>query len=551
MLRHLTIKNYALIQSLEISPALQLNMITGETGAGKSIMLGAIGLLMGNRADTKVLLLEDEKCVIEGHFDLQNYDLKEVFEQENLDYEELSIIRREIAPGGKSRAFINDTPVNLETLKTVGEYLMDIHSQHDTLKLGSNEYQLSLLDAFAQNADLLLQYKNSYTAYTRWKKKLDQLQIQSQELKKEEDYNRFLFDELQKLDLQAGEQEELESQLQELENAEEIKQRLHSACLLLDQEEISVLSHLQEIRQQLSALSKVGEKYRQYFERVESSFIELRDLHQELHRSNELTELDPEKLQVTKERLSAIYQLQQKHQVADIRALLTIQEELRQKVDKTTHLEEEIAQLQQEVQEAEKKMLNAAKALSESRKKAASPLCTSICEILKELGIPDAMLEVDIQAKSPGTDGSDKVGFLFSANKGLKPQDLKSVASGGEFSRLMFAVKYVLADKTALPTIIFDEIDTGVSGEIALRLVQRMQEMAARHQVIAISHLPQFAAKGDKHYYVYKDNSQEKTVSKMLELNREQREKAIAQMIGGEKYTEAALQSARELLEKK
>jgi DNA repair protein RecN (Recombination protein N) len=548
MLQHLTIKNYALIQSLEIQPSKNLNMITGETGAGKSIMLGAIGLLMGNRADTKVLFIEDEKCVIEGHFDLQGYDLKSLFEEENLDYENISIIRREIAPGGKSRAFINDTPVNLESLKNIGQFLMDIHSQHDTLQLGSNEYQLGLIDAYAQSTEEKNTYLARFKAFQAAKKAWEELKLQSENLKKEEDYHVFLYEELKKLQLKADEQEELEESLKELENAEEIKLKLHQSFVLLDQQDFNVLSQLTEIRQQLSGLVKISEKYESLFNRVESSLIELKDLAGEIESLNESTELDPEKLALTQERLSQIYHLQTKHQVQDISGLLAIQADLEEKVQKTANLEEELGKLASAKQSAEESMLKAAHILTQKRQKAAIPLCESICEIVKELGIPDAQLVCDIQEKAPGTDGKDNISFLFTANKGVKPQELKAVASGGEFSRLMFAVKYVLADKTALPTIIFDEIDTGVSGEIALRLVTRMKEMSQKHQVIAISHLPQFAAKGDRHYFVYKDNSQQKTISKMRELTAQEREIAIAQMIGGENHTEAALQSARELL---
>lgn len=548
MLKHLLIKNYALIEQLEMAPSSHLNMITGETGAGKSIMLGAVGLLLGNRADTKALYNEDEKCVVEGTFDVSSYDLKALFDENELDYETTTLIRREISPSGKSRAFINDTPVTLDVLKVLGDFLMDVHSQHDTLLLSSNKFQLGVIDNFAGSHDLLEAYQQYFREFRKKKKQYDTLLEESSDLQKEADYNQFLFDELEKANLQGGEQEQLEEDLAKLENAEEIKLKLNECRLLLNESEFSVEVQLGQVRHALSSISKFSHKLQELLERLESTVIEMNDIGGELLREDEIVEHDPEKIQQTKERLDLIYQLQQKHRVGNIRELLEIKSSLETKVLQVQNMDASIAAAKNALDQAERQVREAATALSKKRQQSFAPFSKAVVEIIRELGMPQGSFDVSHRETQPAESGTDEIGFLFSANKGIAPREVKEVASGGEFSRLMFAIKYILADKTALPTIIFDEIDTGISGEIANRMVGMMKTMARQHQVISISHLPQFAAKGDAHYFVYKDNSSAKAVSKIKLLSEEERIEEIAKMIAGATPTASALQNARELL---
>lgn len=548
MLKSLTIHNYALIEELSMAPSSQLNIITGETGAGKSIMLGAVGLMLGNRADIKSLLNEDKKCIVEGGFDLSSYDLAPVFEEEDLDYEPLSIIRREISPNGKSRAFINDTPVTLDTLKRIGSFLMDVHSQHDSLLLTSNTFQLRVVDDFAGNQVLRENYKRHYLAFKNAYKHYEQLLREAVESKKAEDYDSYLFEELEKAKLQAGEQKLLEEALEVLENAEEIKIRLNGSDALLLNGEPSTVAMLYEVQNNLKAIARFSPQYEALSLRVESCLIELQDIGREVEDEEQKVNFEPDKIQETKERLSLIYQLQQKHQVHTVEELLDIQEQLSQKLNKILNLEDEIATAKAQVASTEQAMLDIATQLSESRKAVFKTIEENIVSLVQSLGMPDAVFQVVREKTAPSGDGIDDVNFLFSANKGIKPQLLKNAASGGEFSRLMFCIKYILADKTALPTIVFDEIDTGISGEIALKMVNMMKQMADNHQVIVISHLPQIAAKGDTHYFVFKDNSASKTISKIRKLSQEERVTEIAKMIGGERPSVTAFESAKELM---
>lgn len=548
MLKSLTIQNYALIESLKMTPSHQLNIITGETGAGKSIMLGAVGLMLGNRADTKSLLNEDTKCIIEGIFDLSSYSLQAIFQEEDLDYDDTSIIRREISPNGKSRAFINDTPVTLETLKRIGVFLMDVHSQHDSLLLTTNAFQLQVIDHFAGTQDLLTSYKNSYKIFQKAKKTYDQLCIDAGEIKKAGDYNNFLLEELDVAKLEADEQNLLEGELEILENSEEIKLRLHSTANNISNGEPAIISMLHEAVNNLKSVGKFSEHYESLSQRAKSCLIELKDIADEVEVAEEKIAFDPEKIQTTKDRLSLIYQLQQKHQVKTIEELLEIQNELQKKVEKMLNLDEEIASSKKAVEIAERNVKEVAKALSKKRLSVFKAIEERLLQLVRALGMPDASFLVVREETELSLSGIDDVNFLFSANKGIQPQSLKTAASGGEFSRLMFCIKYILADKTALPTIVFDEIDTGISGEIALKMVNMMKTMAHNHQVIAISHLPQIAAKGDTHYYVYKDNSASKTISKIRLLSEEERITEIAKMIGGENPSGVAFESAKELM---
>jgi len=549
MLKSLLIKNYALIKHLEIQPEAGLNIITGETGAGKSIMLGAMGLLMGNRADTKALFDENEKCVVEGNFDLSKLDLQPFFDELELDYDPACLIRREISPNGKSRAFVNDTPVTLDVLKTLGVYLMDIHSQHDTLLLNTNAYQLALVDAFAGNQALSEKYLVSFKAFKSAEKALQILQASADSLKKEFDYNKFLVDELVVAKLLGEEQAELEEELLILENAEEVKRKLGFAYEYLNNPDLSVLGLLKDANVALGSISGISEKYAALKERLNSSLIELQDISNEIESEDSEVETDDEKVVFLRDRLNAIFRLQQKHAVKSITELIEIREDLQQKVSKVVNLGDELEVLQKNKEKLFAETQKHALALSESRKKVIKPLVDKIQDLLAELGMLDAKLLIGTKEKAFAADGIDDLIFEFSANKGSTPKPLKDVASGGEFSRVMLSLKYVLAEKKSLPTIIFDEIDTGISGEVAIKVGKMLTEMSSKLQVIAITHLHQIAGKGQTHFYVYKDNSDTKTVSLMRKLDGDERIVEVAKMIGGQNPSESAIRSAIEMLE--
>jgi DNA repair protein RecN (Recombination protein N) len=548
MLKNLSISNYALIESLEMAPDRALNMITGETGAGKSIMLGAVGLLLGNRADVKSLFDEEKKCIIEGQFQIDEYGLQNFFESEDLDFESTCIIRREIAPSGKSRAFINDTPVRLETLKVLGKALMDIHSQHDTLLLGANEFQLDLVDAFSQSQTEKQNFQKAFKSYTQSKKAFEQITAQALELRKEADFNKFQLEELLALQLKEGEQTELEEEQEILDNAEEIKAKINEALQTFNGEEFGVNNLLTQLQQQLNQLGRFGHRFEDLKERFQSVVIETIDIAATLEDEDQKIEVDFEKLDAVRERLSKIYHLQQKHGVDTVEALMAIETGLADKVLQVENLDDQIEELQKQMDAAKKTMTLAGNTLTEKRKASFAPFAKMITDLLAELGMENARIEFNLQAAAPSTAGLDEIEILFSANKGVKTQPIRQVASGGEFSRLMFAIKYIMADKMALPTLIFDEIDTGISGEVALQMVKMMQQIATKHQVICISHLPQVAARGEKHYFVYKDNSSSRTISKIKLLENEERIQEIAKMIAGSNPSATAFENAKELL---
>jgi len=548
MLTRLSIQNYALIKSLEIEPSKGLNIITGETGAGKSIMLGAVGLLLGNRADSQVLFDAESKCVIEGSFDISNYKLESLFDTYDVDYEAETIIRREINGKGKSRAFVNDTPCNLEFLRKLGLKLMDVHSQHETLQLSAQQYQLDLIDAIAGNDDLLHNHKASFSNYREKDKIYHELIKESDDLRKEADYHQFLFDELDQAQLETNEQEGIEEEIARLEHAEEIKTELFRSLQISDQSEMNAMAMLTELRQSLNAISGFGSAYEQLKTRIESLLIELKDIIGELEIEEAKVDIDPERLLECQDRLNLIYKLQQKHQVNDIQGLLDIYEELGNKVLKVSNLDEAIETAKADMEHALEKAQATANKLSKSRSAVFNSFSKQVLTLIAELGMPNAALAIDNEQVELNEFGMDKVEIKFSANKGVAPAPLKSAASGGEFSRLMFAVKFVLAGKTALPTMIFDEIDSGISGEVAIQMAQMMQKMANEHQVITITHLPQIAAKGEQHYFVFKDDSANTTASKVKLLDSEERLKEVAQMIGGANYSATALDSARELM---
>ncbi|WP_221390831.1 DNA repair protein RecN [Dyadobacter sp. NIV53] len=548
MLSNLLIKNYALIKQLEMSPDPGLNIITGETGAGKSIMLGAIGLLLGNRADVKSLYDTREKCIIEGSFNLAGYDMAPNFEEENLDFSEECIVRREISVAGKSRAFINDTPVNLETLRRISSQLLDIHSQHDSVMLGNNEFQLQVVDSFAVNGELLQAYQTNFQVYKNAVRALEKLQKNAAQLRREFDFDQFLYQELNAANLRPGEQESLEQELTILENAVEIRERLQLAHAYIDNPEGSILEFLKNTINSLGQASKLVPAYDILRQRAQSCLIELRDLADEIDNINSTLELDHSRTEVVRERLDVIYLLLKKHQSGTVEELLEIEQELEGKLNKVLNLDEELLKAQKEAGRTEEAMRKSAKKLSVKRHQVTKAIESLILEKLSELGIPNASLSIQITETAPSQNGIDSVAFLFSGNKGILPQELKQVASGGEFSRLMMVIKYILADKRKLPTIIFDEIDTGVSGEIAKKMGKMMHNMSFSHQIIAITHLHQIASSGNAHYFVYKDHSSEKTVSKIKKLAGDERVMEIAQMIGGHNPSESVIHNAREMI---
>jgi len=550
MLQQLAIQNYALIRGLDIQPDKGLNIITGETGAGKSIMLGAIGLLLGNRADAKVMFDENVKCVVEGFFEIKNYGLEPLFAEEDIDYEPTCVIRREIAPGGKSRAFINDTPVRLELLKKVVEQLMDIHSQHDTLLLGSNAYQVKLLDDYAMNKPVLLSYQQAFSLFKKTEKKYEEAKTSSANAQKELDFNTFLFNELEELNPQTGEQDTAEADLKLLENAEEIKSKFAQVADILSVSEQALLPQLKVALTTLEAASKIYPQAIELVSRLQTTYVELKDIATEVEDLETEIEFNPEKINHLQNRLNLIYKLQQKHQVKTIEELIEIKNQLETKIQQVQNLDDEIIQLEQELKVLQTDLQEKAQLLTQSRLAVSTTMADKLTIIVKELGMPEANVLIVRDEVEYSSTGIDKISFLFSANKGVQAQELKTAASGGEFSRLMLGVKYLLAGKTSLPTIIFDEIDTGISGEIALKVGKLIRRMAEKHQIICITHMPQMASQAHTHYYVYKDHNADRTISKIKELTHSERVSEIAQMIGGANPSASALASAEEMIVK-
>lgn len=548
MLTRLTIQNYALIRHLEMNPSRRLTVITGETGAGKSIMLGAIGLLLGNRADTKVLWDEQAKCITEGQFEIGDYHLRPLFDSLDLDYSEQTLLRREISAGGKSRAFINDTPVTLDVMRAVGSRLMDVHSQHETLDLGTHRFQLELIDSYAAHPEIKKAYDQAWTNYREAKETFESLSAESGKLKAEYDFIRFQLSELQKAALQPGEQEQLESDLKVGEHAEDIKSRLTQVVSLLGESEASVNALLAQAVSLLQPIHTYSPALNQLADRLQQARIELKDILQETEQESEQLEVDPARTRQAQERLDMLYSLLQKHRLPDIASLLALQDQLEQQATKTTNLDDELLTASRRYDEAKQTLTSAAEKLSQSRKAVFPALCKEVTALLKPLGIPQASLAIEHKPVAPSPSGADQVEILFSANKGIPPRPLEAVASGGEFSRLMFCVKYILAEKRALPTLVLDEIDTGVSGEIAIQLGTMMKKMSAKHQLVTITHLPQIAAKGDTHFLVYKDVASRKASTAIRSLNDAERVEEIAKMIGGATPSSLAKENARELL---
>lgn len=549
MLLSLSIKNYALIESLETDFSNQFSVITGETGAGKSILLGALGLVLGNRADLTSLKDKEQKCIIEAQFNIANYNLQSFFDENDMDYEDKTIIRREILPSGKSRAFVNDSPVNLQELQELGAMLLDIHSQHQTRELTEENYQIDILDAVANNGESVSSYKNSLTDFKSTQKELKQLISEKEALVKEYEYNSFLLNELLAANLIDGEQETLEQELEQLSNVEFIKENFERILAIANEEQVGALVNLKEIKISLQKIAGFSSQNAQLLERLTSSLLEIEDIISECEQNNEKILADPERLELVNTKLQTIYNLQKKHQVQTISELLVIQNELDAKVIRVDDLDGTINKLQSELNSKQQKVDEIAKSISENRKKTAPILIEKIKAILSQLGMVEANFQIEINhTDSYYPKGKDEVVLLFSANKGTSFGLLKKVASGGEMSRIMLAIKAILANYSKLPTIIFDEIDTGVSGEIAIKMGEIMKDMSATMQVFAITHLPQIAAKGNSHYKVSKRNVGETTISELNLLTSEERIQQIAEMLSGKDITDSALQHAKALL---
>ncbi len=551
MLKRLQVKNYILIDELDISLDKGLSIITGETGAGKSIILGALGMMLGQRADAGLLLNKEKKCIIEGTFDVSSYDLESFFLENELDFERESIIRREINSDGKSRAFINDTPVNISTLKDLASRLVDIHSQHETLLLSNSRFQLNVVDAYAGNTKQLQAFKELYKSYKSLKLELDELIEAESKSRSDLDYFRFQFNELSALSLKEGEQEAMEQEQERLEHAEEILSQLGKATGAIYGADDNLVAQMQTLQQVIAGLKKYDELYATQANRIQSLIIELKDVHEELSTAADHLQVDPNRLEQINDRLSALYNLQKKHRLSSVAELISLQDELDAKIQNIGSLEDRIAEKTRQLEQCKKQLLNAGETLSATRRDAIPGIEKTITKQLSSLAMPHAVLRIAMLEEKDeqwSADGMEKVQFLFSANKGMDFKELSKVASGGEMSRLMLCIKSLMAGLTAMPTIIFDEIDTGISGETAAKVGAIMKEMARKHQVIAITHLPQMASKGDAHFLVYKETKKGTTRSFLRPLNDNERVQEIARMLSGEELTAAALENARELL---
>ena len=549
MLQSLAIKNFALIEDMKVPFSKGFTIITGETGSGKSILLDALALVLGRRADLSALRNKEEKCVVEAEFAIENYALADFFHQEELDYEPLTIIRREILPSGKSRAFVNDSPVTLDVLSRLSKALIDIHSQHDTQQLSEEDFQFFLIDALAENTPLLQEYQAALKVYKQQSKKLQELKDFQENTQKEHDYNTFVLGELQEIDLEEGMQEELEAFYTQASNSETIRDNLTEAANLLAEEEQGIMSQVRELSSLFATLSSYSPQYNELYERIDAVFIELDDLSREVYDLAENVEFDPKKLARVQKKLQKIYDLQKKHKVATVAELIAIEEALEAKVAQMENIEGDIEIAQKEADQALQTLSALAQKLHKAREKVIPTLTKSLQTSLKDLGMPNAQFQISLsptdhyQAK-----GNDTLSFLFSANKGGNFGLLKKTASGGELSRIMLTIKSLLATKIALPTIIFDEIDTGVSGEIAHKMGEIMKQMSQSRQVFAISHLPQVASKGDAHIKIYKTDIEGRTTTQFQALSQEQRIEEIAQMLGGKDITDSARAHAKELL---
>jgi DNA repair protein RecN (Recombination protein N) len=551
MLKRLAIKNYALIDNLDISFSKELNIMTGETGAGKSIILGALALILGQRAESKYFFNQQKKCVIEGIFLLNGFQLNEFFAENDLDYDLETVLRREISSDGKTRAFINDTPVQLSTLKKLGEKLIDVHSQHATLEINDEDFQLLVIDTVAGNQNLLNNYREVFKSFKRAQTQLKDLISQSEQSKSDLDYFQFQFDELNKANLFEGEQNELERELDSLTHAEDIKKSLLSSIAVLSQNEPSAILQIKEAAVSLANAEKYNPEINSLTERLNSCLIEVKDILSEIERIEQSSLINEARLEKVSDRLDLIYSLQKKHRVGSENELIAIRDEISNKLNSILFADEDIEKLKAEVDGLYKEVLNLSIQLDKTRTECIPKVETQVMKTLTEIGMPNAVLQVVKDTLPEGKfdqNGNNQIRFLFSANKGQVPLPMNKVASGGELSRLMLSIKSLIAVHTALPTIIFDEIDTGISGEVALKVGHIMERLSKSMQVIAITHLPQIASKGDTHFRVYKHEKDEITNTNITKLNEEERILELAKMLSGDNPGESAIQNARELL---
>lgn len=551
MLKRLAISNYALIDNLDISFSDELNILTGETGAGKSIVLGALSLILGQRAEGKYFFNQQKKCVIEGTFLVKSFHLNDFFKENDLDYEPETVLRREISSDGKSRAFINDTPVNLATLKKLGEQLIDIHSQHATLEINNEDFQLLVIDTIADNRAVLENYNSTYKTYRHAQKTLKELISQSEQSKSDLDYFRFQFDELEKANLSEYEQAQLEQENDALTHAEEIKRSLISAIGILNEQDSAVITKLKEAATSLGNAERYNPEIKDLHERLNSSLIEVKDILSEIERVEQYSSVDESRLEEVNQRLDLLYSLQKKHRVNSNPELITLRDQLSDKLNSILFADEDIEKLRQELDSIYLKLLDFSEQLHQSRISSIPHVEQSVKATLHEVGMPNAVLQISNERLPEGKfelNGTDQIKFLFTANKGQVPLPMNKVASGGELSRLMLSIKSLIAVHTALPTIIFDEIDTGISGEVALKVGNIMEKLSENMQVIAITHLPQIAARGNAHYTVYKDEKSDITHTNIRRIGSDERVMELAKMLSGNNPGESAILNARELL---
>jgi len=549
MLQSLNVYNYALINELKIDFNKGLNIITGETGAGKSILMGALSLILGQRADTSVLKDKAKKCFVEAKFYIQPYRLKAFFEEHDLDYDDYTIIRREINDNGKSRAFINDTPVNLSVLKLLSTHLVDIHSQHESLLLGDENFQMALVDSFAGHHALLHQYYEKYEEYHQVKSEYNRLTSNAEKAKSDLDYLQFQYDQLEALNLNEGEQEALEDEMDKLNHAEEIKLNLSKSYQLLNEEGLSVILNLKEAKNALSAISNYLKESGLLTERVESAYIELQDISNEIERLNESVDYDPERIEFIRERLDSIYAQQQKHKVATVGELLEIKTDLENQIENINSYDFKSDELKKQLELKKNELIQLGQQISKNRRDIIPELEQNITRTLVLLGMPNAAFKIkQVPVDEFLPTGTEIIKFMFSANKNVAPEEIEKVASGGEISRLMLSLKSILVENKTLPTIIFDEIDAGTSGEIADKMGIIIKQMSSKMQVINITHLPQIASKADFHYLVYKKDNHQTTNTYIKLLNNDERVNEIAKMLSGKELTNAAVQNAKVLL---
>ena len=549
MLSSISIKNYALINELHIDFSSGLSIITGETGAGKSILLGALGLVLGNRAELSTLKNTTKKCVVEAVVGIDKYNLKDFFETEDIDYEPNTILRREILPSGKSRAFVNDTPVTLSVLTLLRARLIDVHSQHQTLQVSDQQFQFQLLDAVASNDNNLTSYKSELAKYISEKKRLEEIQLAQREATLQYDYNAHLYNELLEAKLIEDEQELLEEKLEKINNVEEIKQNLSEALQLATDDTIGIQNLLYSLEQKLAKISMYSKEYQELSDRISSVKIELVDIIGEIETANESVDFNPSEADQLNNRLQLIYNLQKKHYVNSISELLSIQSTLSEKVSRVENSEQLLAEQEAIVEEIANKLDIIALKISDARNKIIPKLSKQLENVLADLGMPHARFQIqNTLSENYYKNGKDVLQFLFSANKGGQYGELKKVASGGELSRVMLAIKKILSENSQLPTIIFDEIDSGVSGEISNKMAHIMSQMSQKMQVITITHLPQIAAKGNQHYKVYKEEVNNITTTNLKQLSEDERIVEIAEMLSGKNISDSALTHARELL---